>query len=261
MAKILVVEDSSIDRMLIGGLLGKETSWDVTFANDGVEAIQLITDQDSNGSNSQPKFRPDVIITDLQMPNMDGLELVRRVRISHPDVPVVLVTSQGSEQIALESLRAGATSFTPKTMLRADLNRTVNQVLEMSKHMRYTHDTKALPAPKQVAFVLENESSLIGPTIEHLQENLPSWSDRDRLQIGMAMDEALVNAMHHGNLEVDSKQISDIFLLSILLYSIFVIDANSETTPSFTSGDNSFNIAFNLLAIGLVIASSLKFSS
>ena len=38
-----------------------------------------------------------------------------------------------------------------------------------------------------------------------MQENLPAWSDRDRLQIGMALDEALVNAMHHGNLEVDSK--------------------------------------------------------
>lgn len=211
-AKILVVEDSSIDRMLIGGLLGKETAWDVSFANDGAEAIQLIGGPnggpnggpDSNGS-SQPSFKPDVIITDLQMPNMDGLELVRHVRNSHPDVPVVLVTSHGSEQIALEALRAGATSFTPKTLLRADLNRTVHQVLEMSKHMRYTHDTKILPAPKQVAFVLENEASLIGPMIEHLQENLPSWSDRDRLQIGMAMDEALVNAMHHGNLEVDSR--------------------------------------------------------
>ena len=89
-------------------------------------------------------------------------------------------------------------------MMQSDLVSTVKQVHQMARRMRYTHDTQAMPAPKQVAFVLENEVTLIGATIEHLQENLPSWSDRDRLQIGMAMDEALVNAMHHGNLEVDS---------------------------------------------------------
>lgn len=196
MTKILVVEDSAVDRMLVGGLLGKEQTWNLEFANDGQEAIDQI------GSG---EFVPDVIITDLQMPRVNGLELVTAIRESHPAIPVILITSHGSESIAIKALRAGATSFTPKSMMRGDLIRTVKQVLEMSKRMKYTHDIMSLPAPKQVAFVLENDSSLIGATIEHLQENLPSWSDRDRLQIGMAMDEALVNAMHHGNLEVDSK--------------------------------------------------------
>lgn len=195
MAKILVVEDSAVDRMLIGGLLGKEIDWEIEFACDGQEGLDQI----------DPENLPDVIVTDLQMPKIDGLELVRRVRKTCPDVPVVLITSQGSEQIAMQALRAGATSYTPKSMLRNDLIRTIKQVIEMTRHMRYTHDMALYPAPKQVAFVLENESTLIGPMIEHLQENLPRWSDRDRLQIGMAMDEALVNAMHHGNLEVDSS--------------------------------------------------------
>ncbi len=196
---ILVVEDSSVDRMLVGSMLSKVPGWEVEFAVDGQEGLDRIDPLKPN------YIQPDVIVTDLQMPRVDGLELVRNVRQTHPEVPVVLITSHGSEQIAVESLRAGATSYTPKTMLHADLVRTIRQVLEMTKHMRYTHDTVTLPAPKQIAFVLENESSLIGPTIEHLQGNLPSWSDRDRLQFGMAMDEALVNAMHHGNLEVDSK--------------------------------------------------------
>jgi len=199
MIRILVVEDSSVDRMLIGGLLGKESQWDIEFAVDGQDAIDRI-----NGTNCEA-FSPDVILTDLQMPNLNGLELVKRVRQSLPTIPVVLVTSHGSEKIAVDALRAGATSFTPKQLMKSDLVRTINQVIEMTKHMRYTHDTNVLPAPKQIAFVLENEASLIGATIEHLQENLPSWSDRDRLQIGMAMDEALINAMHHGNLEVDSQ--------------------------------------------------------
>ena len=202
MITILVVEDSSVDRMLIGGLLAKEGvtkegDWEVEFACDGQEALDRLTQPD------QPPV--DVVVTDLQMPHVDGLELVKRVRKSHPHLPVILITSHGSEQIAIEALRSGATSYSPKSMLRSDLVRTIRQVIEMAAFMRYTHDTNSIPAPKQVAFVLENDSSLIGPTIEHLQENLPSWSDRDRWQFAMAMDEALVNAMHHGNLEVDSN--------------------------------------------------------
>lgn len=197
-AKILVVEDSSVDRILVGGLLAKEPTWEIEFANDGREGFDRVVASDDDNP------LPDLIVTDLQMPRMDGLELVRQVRKTQPQVPVVLITSYGSEQIAVDALRAGATSYTPKSMLQSALVNTAKQVLEMSNRMRYTRDA-GMPASKQVAFVLENESTLIGPTIEHLQENMPSWSDRDRLQIGMALDEALVNAMHHGNLEVDSS--------------------------------------------------------
>ena len=170
MVQILVVEDSAVDRMLIGGLLGKQTQWAVEFVNDGQEAVDRIG---TRSTDDQSANEPDVIITDLQMPNMDGLQLVRRLRKTHADIPVVLVTSHGSEAIALETLRSGATSYTPKSMMQADLVNTVKQVLEMAKRMRYTHDTQAMPAPKQVAFVLENEASLIGATMNICKRTCP----------------------------------------------------------------------------------------
>ncbi len=197
MPKILVVDDSSVDRMLVGGLLEKEPSWQVEFAVDGKEGFDRLADVATT---------PDVIVTDLQMPRMDGLELVRQVRKSHSLIPIVLITSFGSEQIAIDALRAGATSYTPKTMLQSALIQTIKQVFEMSTRVQHIVAENEIPRGRLTRyFVLENESSMIGPTIEVLQENLPSWSSRDRLQIGMALDEALVNAMHHGNLEVDSS--------------------------------------------------------
>ncbi len=197
MAKILVVEDSSVDRLLVGSLLSRKQDWHVEYAHNGREALDQL--------ESPEEVLPDVIVTDLRMPELDGLELVRAVRESHPEIPVVLITSYGSEQIGFEALRAGATNFSPKSSLQTDLVRTVGQVLELARHMKFKRNPDLHPASKQIAFVLENELSLVGPTIEHLQENLPSWSDRDRLQIGMALDEAIVNAMHHGNLEVESS--------------------------------------------------------
>jgi DNA-binding response OmpR family regulator len=192
MAKILIVEDSPIDQRLIQRLLVRP-QWVSQLASNGKEAMELIG-----------KVRPDIVITDLQMPEMSGLELVEAIRASDSSLPIVLVTAKGSEETAVDALRSGATSFSPKSMLARDLVRTVEQVLEMSQRMDYSHDPNLFPTPKSHAVVLRNDLKLIGPTIENMQANLPAWSDRDRLQIGMALDEALVNAMHHGNLEVDS---------------------------------------------------------
>lgn len=210
MARILVVEDSAVDRHLIGALMTKQTNWEIGFATNGIEALQCLQTSSLDASmvsagGAAWDTQPDVIVTDLRMPEMDGLQLVREVRLNYPQIPVVLITSHGSEQIAIDALRSGATSYSPKNSLRSDLVRSVSQVLSLTEHMKIDSNPAIHPTTKQIAFVLENEMGFIGPTIEHMQENLPAWSDRDRLQIGMALDEAISNAMHHGNLEVDSK--------------------------------------------------------
>ena len=191
--KILVVDDNPVDRHLIGSILGKVDHWQLEFASDGAAAISAIEDS-----------VPDLIVTDMQMPYVDGLELVRNIREYHSGLPVVLITSHGSEKTAVEALKCGAASYSPKSALNTDLVRTVEQVLQMSGHVQASKVDPDQPVPKNFAYVLDNDLGLIGPLIENLQGSLPSWSDKDRLQIGMAIDEALVNAMHHGNLEVNS---------------------------------------------------------
>lgn len=192
--KILVVDDNAVERHLVGSLLEKVDNWTVEYAADGAAAFNTIS-----------TFEPDIVVTDIQMPYVDGLELVKKIRASYSHLPVVLTTSFGSEKTAVEALKCGAASYTPKSALNQDLTRTVQQVLQMSEHVAVDRTTSKQPVPENMAFVLDNDLSLIGPLIENLQASLPSWSDRDRLQIGMAIDEALVNAMHHGNLEVDSN--------------------------------------------------------
>src|SRR3989442_13007436 len=65
MHTVLVVDDSSMDRQLTGGIIRKIGGWTATFANDGREALAAIE-----------RATPDIVLTDLQMPEMDGLELV-----------------------------------------------------------------------------------------------------------------------------------------------------------------------------------------
>src|ERR1700676_702922 len=63
------------------------------------------------------KHLPDIVLTDLMMPEMDGLELVKQLRRSRPGLPVILLTAEGSEEIAATALRAGAVGYIPKKNL------------------------------------------------------------------------------------------------------------------------------------------------
>ena len=99
--RILVVDDESqLTRVLRTGLTAH--GYDVRTAADGVEGLKQAND-----------WRPDLIITDLAMPNMDGLELCRKIR-SVSQVPVIVLSAKGEEKIKVEALDLGADDFITK---------------------------------------------------------------------------------------------------------------------------------------------------
>lgn len=193
MAHILVVDDSAVDRRLVGAILGKVEDWTVSYAENGRQALELIESSQIN-----------VVVTDLQMPEMDGLELVKAMASGHPAIPIVLVTSNGNERIAIEALKAGASSYSPKQALKEDLVSTVRTVLALAIEQERKERVLKRRVVHSEHFELENDPSLIGPLVEYLQMQLVDWDESDRLRIGIALDETLVNAMYHGNLEVGS---------------------------------------------------------
>src|SRR5262249_49111775 len=90
MTTILVVDDNAVDLALAGDLLRHHPEWKVHEANGGREALEMIA--------RQP---PDLVLTDLVMPDLDGLAIVEEVRARHPLVPVILMTAYGSEEVAV----------------------------------------------------------------------------------------------------------------------------------------------------------------
>ena len=125
MPTVLIVDDSLTDRLLAGGLLNDLEQVKIEYAVDGKDALVKIELQ-----------APDVIITDLDMPEMNGLELVSVIRREYPQVPVILITAIGSEQIAIQALRSGAASYVPKNSLYLKLAETVQQVLSVARKSR-----------------------------------------------------------------------------------------------------------------------------
>jgi CheY-like chemotaxis protein len=156
---------------------------------------------------------PDLILTDLSMPVMDGLELVNYVRDHHPEVPIVLITAYGSEALAVEALAKGAATYVPKSQLAALLPGTIQNVLSMTfVHRSYEQLIHCL-TKAEFQFVLENEPNLADPLVDLVQQMVASVGLCDftgRLQIGVALKEALLNAVFHGNLEIRSEEIQSV---------------------------------------------------
>ena len=104
---VLVVDDAAIDRRIIGAIIEQNLGWRVMYAEDGAAALAAMELE-----------APRVVVTDLRMPGMDGLELVAAIRAKFPGVPVVLMTAFGNEEIAMQALREGAASYVPKRSMR-----------------------------------------------------------------------------------------------------------------------------------------------
>jgi CheY-like chemotaxis protein/anti-sigma regulatory factor (Ser/Thr protein kinase) len=196
MSKVLVVDDNAFDRNLAGKLLEKGTGLTVVHAADGKEALVVID-----------KEEPDLVVTDLQMPEMSGLELVEEIKSKHPSLPVILMTAHGSEEIAMQALRKGAASYVPKRNLAQDLVETIEGVLGTVTANQEQKRLLECLTHTESHFLFHNDPSLIAPLLGHLQDNLTRMQLCDeigRIRVTVAIREALINAIHHGNLEVSS---------------------------------------------------------
>ena len=179
MTRVLVVDDCAVDRTFAGEILKKDTGFAVEFARGGQEALEKIA-----------ASAPDLVLTDLQMPGVDGLQLVSAIREKYPRVPVILMTSQGSEEIAFHALQVGAASYVPKMFLPDNLRDTVAKVLQASVNESHFHTTMSCLARSERTFVLKNDSSFFTPLVVHFQDECAAMgicdqSEQIRLRRGV----------------------------------------------------------------------------
>jgi CheY-like chemotaxis protein/anti-sigma regulatory factor (Ser/Thr protein kinase) len=194
---VLVVDDTPVDRRRAGGLVEAVLGWQVAYADNGVTALAAIEQQ-----------TPAVVLTDLQMPVMGGLELVEAVRGRYPFLPVVLMTAYGSEEVAIQALRAGAASYVPKKSLARDVAETLRQVVAAAQVSRSQQRLLACMSRSESEFILANDPVLLPALTGLFQETLGGMGvcdATDGIRIRMALTEALSNALYHGNLELSSE--------------------------------------------------------
>lgn len=197
MATVLVVDDSSIDRQIVQGLLKSEPDLTVQFADNGAAALIQIN-----------QSVPDVVVTDLVMPEADGLQVVRTVRDQFPDVPVILMTAKGSEAIAIEALERGAASYVPKSRLTDRLLDTVQQVLALKQGDHPYGQLMQCLSALDFSLRLKSRLTLIPQLVDLIRRalaSLPICDATESIRVSLAVEEALLNALVHGNLELTSQ--------------------------------------------------------
>lgn len=150
----------------------------------------------------------DLVITDLEMPGMSGLDLVTMLNMEKPFLPVLLTTAQGSEELAVEALQAGAASYVPKRNLAQTLVETIERTLSVAASEQQRLSFAKYVQRIAVELELTNDDTLLPQILQRIESPLLELGivdDSSRMHIGVALDEALRNAIIHGNLEVPSS--------------------------------------------------------
>jgi CheY-like chemotaxis protein/anti-sigma regulatory factor (Ser/Thr protein kinase) len=195
MTRILVVDDHPTQAEEFGDLL-RNAGCDVTLAGNGREAMDLLR-----------LDLADIVLTDLDMPVMDGLELVQAIRREYPALPVILMTAMGSEDVAARALHLGAASYVRKRSLAKEVVRTVGSVLAVARALHQQERALDCLTDGQLGFVLGNDPDQVPPLLGYLEQVASLLHPRDRterIRVGIALNEAVLNAIQHGNLELDS---------------------------------------------------------
>lgn len=123
--RVLVVDDDPDVGLLVKTVLERRAGCVVTLAEDGRTAIDRMTAE-----------RPDVVVTDIEMPGLSGLELLEELRRTHPGVPVIVMTAHVSVEYAVSALRAQADEFLTKPLDNARLVEAVTRLAEEGRRRR-----------------------------------------------------------------------------------------------------------------------------
>jgi CheY-like chemotaxis protein len=196
MPEILVVEDSEFDRYIVERVFRAIGNWAAEFVGSGDDALIRLQEK---------KF--DLILADLHMPRMNGLELLKRVQERGIQTPVVIMTGKGSEDLAIQALRNGAANYIVKKMLVLELPGIIQKVMQAADS---SHQESRLLQHIQQAhlqFELPNEAVLVRAVVPFVQDTIRRMGllcASELTILGIGLEEALSNARIHGNLEVSS---------------------------------------------------------
>jgi signal transduction histidine kinase/FixJ family two-component response regulator len=158
--KILLVDDEEGIRKVLGISL-EDLGYQVTFASDGLQALTLYR-----------QHHPAIVITDIKMPAMDGIDLLKNIKAENPDAEVIMLTGHGDMDLAIECLKLEATDFITKPInddVLAIALRRARERIQMRRQLReYTENLERLVEEKSAQLVAAERRAAVGQALEGL---------------------------------------------------------------------------------------------
>jgi len=157
---ILLVDDEEGIRKVLSILLA-DMGYQVLTATTGAEALRTFE-----------KLRPPIVLTDIKMPEMDGIELLRNLKKISPDTEVIMITGHGDMDLAIKSVKYEATDFVTKPIndeiLEIALKRAHERIAMRQKLNDYTHNLEQLVRDKTRKLVEAERLAAVGQTVAGL---------------------------------------------------------------------------------------------
>ena len=129
--RILIIDDEVDMLMLLRMIIEDNTDYDVETTNSPTEGIKLFREEDY-----------DLVITDLKMPGLDGMDIFDEFKGLKPEVPVIMITAYGSMETSDEALRKGVAEFITKPFRKDSILFTIKRVLELASVRRENVELK-----------------------------------------------------------------------------------------------------------------------
>jgi PAS domain S-box-containing protein len=156
--KLLIVDDEAGIRKVLGIALS-DIGYKVFTAGNGEEALRIFRKQ-----------IPPIVLTDIKMPGMDGIELLKTIKTENPDTEVIMITGHGDMDLAIKSLKYQAIDFVTKPInddvLQIALNRAHDKIQTRQKLREYTENLEALVREKSAKLVEAERQAAVGQTLE-----------------------------------------------------------------------------------------------
>ena len=186
--RILVVEDNADVAAFIGGVLEEEYA--VSYASDGAE-----------GERKAAEWMPDLIVTDVMMPEVDGLEMCRRIRSSEETnhIPIIIITARASDSDRLCGIEAGAEAYLCKPFMAEELLLRIGKILEQRRMLQHKFQKTITPPSSCTDIPSPAPSDLESSKEETIYER--NLSDANRAFLHKT-DEAIFRLMSESRLDV-----------------------------------------------------------
>jgi CheY-like chemotaxis protein/anti-sigma regulatory factor (Ser/Thr protein kinase) len=208
-ARILVVDDDPDIHDLLASSV-REMPWRMDAAYDGLEGLARLEE-------SGPY---DLVITDICMPRLDGLELLERIQRCSPSTPVVVMTAQNTPANIVRAIRDKAFTYFSKPFSPAAVVEMIGQALEAPASR---DDFEVLSAaPNWISLLLRCKLEIADRLVQFFRELRVDLSAEEQSNIAMAFRELLINAIEHGgHLDPDQKvEVAYIRLSQAVLYYV-----------------------------------------
>jgi two-component system response regulator PilR (NtrC family) len=186
--RILIVDDEEVLRDVLDAVLRRE-GFDIVMAGSGEEALSKL-DEDDN---------IDLVVLDIMLPGISGIDTLRALRISNPTLPVIVITAFSSIDGAIEAMKHGAFHYIPKPFKNEEVILTVNKALEQRRLSRENERLKAELSEKYAYANIIGKSEPMRKVYEVIRLAAPSRSNILIIGESGTGKELVAKAIHHAS--------------------------------------------------------------